>query len=200
MSLTIHSLIFSSLILASASCERNFYQVTCPGWLLQPAQVGYCQLSMRGRACLPLGSGETRSHYPVPPMRIEPLLKDPQLCPVHHLVSLEKTAQVWVIEDIPDLFQRIFRISSIGYSGSFPEDILDLFQRIFWISSRNPHSAVSPQTMCRWLKKFWHLCWNSQRNQIGWCLNCCTSQHGHQENVENCRLADNFNFITETLF
>jgi len=94
MSLTIHSLIFSSLILASASCERNFYQVTCPGWLLQPAQVGYCQLSMRGRACLPLGSGETRSHYPVPPMRIEPLLKDPQLCPVHHLVSLEKTAQV----------------------------------------------------------------------------------------------------------
>ena len=50
----------------------------------------FWQLDMRGFTCKPLRYGKTEAHSPVPPIRIEPFLKDPRLCPVYHLVRLER--------------------------------------------------------------------------------------------------------------
>merc|ERR1712208_6368 len=48
------------------------------------------QLDMSGFTCQPLGFGRAEQHKPVPPIRIEPFVKNPILCPVLHLVSLER--------------------------------------------------------------------------------------------------------------
>ena len=45
---------------------------------------GYWQLDENGFTCQPLGFGK-----PVPPIRNEPFLENPSLCPVLYLVSLE---------------------------------------------------------------------------------------------------------------
>ena len=85
----------------------------------------YWQLDMMGFTCQPLGYGKTESHNPTPPIRIEPFLKDPRLCPVYHLVRLEKIL-------------RKLRSSS---------------ETRFWLSSKQPHQAITPSTMCGWLKE-----------------------------------------------
>ena len=86
---------------------------------------GFWQLGMRGFTCQPLGYGKTEPHNPVPPIKIEPFLKDPRLCPVYHLVRLEKS----LVKLRPQSETR------------------------FWLSSRKPHKAITPITMCRWLKE-----------------------------------------------
>lgn len=85
----------------------------------------FWQLDMRGFTCQPLGYGKTEAHSPVPPIRIEPFLKDPRLCPVYHLVRLE-------------------RILSKLRSKS---------EQRFWLSSKQPHQAITTSTMCGWLKE-----------------------------------------------
>ena len=84
---------------------------------------GYWQLSMRGFTCQPLGYGKTEPHNVTPPLHIEPHLEDPQLCPVYHLVRLEKT-----------------------YKNLRSET-----ETKFWLSSKHPHGAVKVSTMYRWL-------------------------------------------------
>ena len=86
---------------------------------------GFWQLDMRGFTCQPLRYGKTESHNPVPPIKIEPFLKDPGLCPVFHLVRLERS----LVKLIPRSETR------------------------FWLSSKQPHQAITPTTMCGWLKQ-----------------------------------------------
>ena len=88
-------------------------------------QPGYWQLSMRGFSCQPLGFGKTEIHNPTPPIIVEPFLEDPQLCPVYHMVRLEK---------------RLCKLRS----GTVKQ---------FWISAKKPYNAVTPHTMSRWLKR-----------------------------------------------
>ena len=96
------------------SCLRNMKKVP-----------GYWELSMSGFRCQTLGIGKTELHHISPPIVIEPFLEDPQLCPVYHLVRLNK------------LLDKVR-----------PKDVTD-----FWLSSRKPHKPVSTQTLCKWLKK-----------------------------------------------
>ena len=96
------------------SCLRNMRKVP-----------GYWELSMAGFRCQTLGIGKTEVHHISPPIVIEPFLEDPQLCPVYHLVRLNK------------------QLDKVR-----PKDVTD-----FWLSSRKPHNPVSTQTLCKWLKK-----------------------------------------------
>ena len=96
------------------SCLRNMRKVP-----------GYWELSMAGFRCQTLGIGKTELHHISPPIVIEPFLEDPQLCPVYHLVRLNK------------------QLDKVR-----PKDVTD-----FWLSSRKPHKPVSTQTLCKWLKK-----------------------------------------------
>ena len=84
---------------------------------------GYWDLNMRGFTCQPLGYGKTEAHNPAAIIHIDPNQEDPQLCPVYHLVRLEKT-----------------------YSKLRPES-----ETKFWLSSKYPHNAVKVSTMYRWL-------------------------------------------------
>ena len=84
---------------------------------------GYWQLNMRGFTCQPLGYGKTEAHNPTPPIRIEPFLEDPGLCPVYHLVRLEKRL-------------KYLRRES---------------ETRFWLAARRPHQAVTVKTISRWL-------------------------------------------------
>ena len=85
---------------------------------------GYWQLSMERFICQPLGIGKTEVHHPAPPIVIQPLRDDPSLCPVYHLVRLDKKLKPLRPESVKQ----------------------------FWISSKQPHQAVTARTMCRWLK------------------------------------------------
>ena len=80
---------------------------------------------MAGFRCQTLGIGKTELHHISPPIVIDPFLEDPQLCPVYHMVRLNK------------ILDRVR-----------PKDVTD-----FWLSSRKPHKPVSTQTLCKWLKK-----------------------------------------------
>ena len=84
---------------------------------------GYWQLSLSGFTCQPLGFGKTETHNAAPPIVIEPFSEDIRLCPVYHLVALDKKL-------------RTLRPDSV---------------KQFWISSRKPHQPVKVQTMSRWL-------------------------------------------------
>ena len=86
---------------------------------------GYWQLSADGFCCQPLGYGKTEMHNPVPPMKIDPLTSDQLLCPVKHLIGLEK------------------RLKSLRCAD----------ERRFWISAKKPYKAVTSRTMCTWLKE-----------------------------------------------
>ena len=86
---------------------------------------GYWQLDMRGFSCQPLRYGKTEPHNRVPPIKIEPFLKNPELCSVYHLVRLEKS----LVKLRPQSETR------------------------FWLSSRNTYKAITPIKMCRWLKE-----------------------------------------------
>ena len=104
----------------------------------------YWQLDMMGFTCQLLRYGKTESHNPTPPIRIEPFFKDPRLCPVHHLVRLEKIL-------------RKLRSSS---------------ETQFWLSSKQPHQAITPSTMCGWLKEV---------------ISASGSLHGTARDVRQCR-------------
>ena len=84
-------------------------------------EKGNWQLDMRGFVCQPLGYGKTELHNLVPPIRIEPFLKDTRLGPVYHLVRLEKS----LVKLRPQS------------------------ETCFWLSSRQPYRAITPITMCR---------------------------------------------------
>ena len=83
------------------------------------------ELSMEGLTCQPLGYGKTEAHNPVPPIRVKPFLKDPRLCPVYHLVRLERI---------------LGKLRSKSVTG-------------FWLSSKCPQKPITPSTMCGWLKE-----------------------------------------------
>ena len=85
---------------------------------------GYWQLDESGFTCQPLGFGKTEQHKPVPPIRIEPFQTNPSLCPVLHLVNLER------------------RLAKLR-----PQSV-----KHFWITSKRPFKAISPVTMSRWLQ------------------------------------------------
>ena len=85
---------------------------------------GYWQLDESGFSCQPLGFGKTETHRPVPPIRIEPFQSNPNLCPVLHMINLER---------------RLVKLR--------PQSV-----KQFWITSRRPFKAISPVTMSRWLQ------------------------------------------------
>ena len=119
-SLSLKKLLMKTAFLLGLVCYKR------PADLCNMQQVeGYWQLNMRGFSCQPLGFGKTEIHNPSPPIVVEPFLEDPQLCPVYHLVRLEKKL-------------RGLRSESV---------------KQFWISAKQPHDPVSPRTMCRWLKQ-----------------------------------------------
>ena len=82
---------------------------------------GYWRLDESGFTCQPLGFGKTEQHKPVPPIRIEPFQSNPNLCPVLHLINLER------------------RLAKLR-----PQSV-----KHFWITSRRPFKAISPVTMSR---------------------------------------------------
>ena len=119
-SLSLDLLLIKTCFLVSLVCCKR------PACLRNMKKVpGYWDLSMNGLRCQTLGLGKTELHHISPPIIIEPHLEDPQLCPVYHLVRLDK------------LLDRVR-----------PKDVTD-----FWLSSRKPHKPVSTQTLCKWLKK-----------------------------------------------
>ena len=85
---------------------------------------GYWQLDESGFSCQPLGFGKTEIHRPVPPIRIEPFQSNPNLCPVLHMINLER---------------RLVKLR--------PQSV-----KQFWITSRRPFKAISPVTMSTWLQ------------------------------------------------
>ena len=85
---------------------------------------GYWQLGEGGFTCQPLGFGKTEQHRPAPPIKIDPFHTNPNLCPVLHLVNLEK------------------RLATLR-----PQSV-----KQFWITSRKPFKAISPVTMSKWLQ------------------------------------------------
>ena len=86
---------------------------------------GYWELSMAGLRCQTLGMSKTEVHHVSPPIVIVPFLEDPQLCPVFHLVRLDRLLDKVRQKDVTD----------------------------FWLSAKEPNNPVSTQTLCRWLKK-----------------------------------------------
>ena len=96
------------------ACLRNMKKVP-----------GYWELSMAGFRCQTLGMSKTEVHHVSPPIVIDPFLEDPQLCPVFHLVRLDKLLDKVRQKDVTD----------------------------FWLSAKKPNNPVSTQTLCRWLKK-----------------------------------------------
>lgn len=118
--LSLRKLSMKTAFLVALVCYKR------PADLCNMQVVGdFWKLDMRGFTCQPLGYGKTESHNPVPPIKVEPFLKDPRLCPVYHLVRLEK-------------------ILGKLRSKSDPR---------FWLSSKQPHQAITPSTMCGWLKE-----------------------------------------------
>ena len=77
---------------------------------------------MGGFSCQPVGYGKSELHNLVPPIRIEPFLKDTRLCPVYHLVRLEKS----LVKLRPQSETR------------------------FWLPSRKPYKMITSITMCRY--------------------------------------------------
>ena len=119
-SLSLKQLLMKTAFLLALVCYKR------PADLCNMAvQEGYWQLNMRGFSCQPLGFGKTEVHNPSPPIIVDPFLEDPQLCPVYHLVRLEK------------------KLSKLRSESA----------KQFWISAQKPHNPVSPRTMCRWLKQ-----------------------------------------------
>ena len=84
---------------------------------------GYWELSMSGLRCQTLGLSKTEVHNVAPPIIIEPFNEDPALCPVYHLVRLDKKLDKLRGKDVVR----------------------------FWLSSKKPHKPVSTQTICKWL-------------------------------------------------
>ena len=84
----------------------------------------YWQLGEGGFICQPLGFGKTEQHRPAPPIKIEPFKDNPNLCPVLHLINLER---------------RLVKLR--------PQSV-----KQFWITSRRPYKAISTATMSKWLQ------------------------------------------------
>ena len=104
-------------LVALVCCKR-------PACLYNMQKVqGYWDLSMSGLRCQTLGMSKTEMHHVAPPISIEPFLEDPALCPVYHLVRLDRKLDKLRGKD----------------------------EVRFWISSKKPHKPVSTQTICNWL-------------------------------------------------
>jgi Phage integrase family. len=85
---------------------------------------GYWELSMSGFRCQTLGMSKTEIHNVAPPIFIEPFNEDPALCPVFHMMRLDRKLEI------------------LRKSGDTR----------FWLSSKKPHSPATVQTICKWLK------------------------------------------------
>ena len=79
---------------------------------------------MSGLRCQTLGMSKTEIHNVAPPIHIEPYNDDPALCPIFHMVRLDKKLEK-------------FRGKN---------------ETRFWLSSKKPHSPATVQTICKWLK------------------------------------------------
>ena len=119
-SLTLDVLLLKTCFLVSLVCCKR------PACLRNMKKVpGYWELSMAGFRCQTLGVSKTEVHHVSPPIVIDPFFEDPQLCPVFHLVRLDKLLDKVRQKDVTD----------------------------FWLSAKKPNNPVSTQTLCRWLKK-----------------------------------------------
>ena len=67
---------------------------------------------------------KTEIHNVAPPIHIEPYNDDPALCPIFHMVRLDKKL----------------------------EKLRGKNETRFWLSSKKPHSPATVQTICKWLK------------------------------------------------
>ena len=119
-SLSLSQLLIKTCFLVSLVCCKR------PACLRNMKKVpGYWELSMAGLRCQTLGISKTELHHISTPIEVKPFTENPQLCPVYHMVRLDK------------VLDRVR-----------PEGVTD-----FWLSSRRPHKPVSTQTICKWLKK-----------------------------------------------
>ena len=119
-SLSLSRLLIKTCFLVSLVCCKR------PACLRNMKKVpGYWELTMAGLRCQTLGISKTEVHHISTPIEIKPFSEDPQLCPVYHMVRLDK------------MLDKVR-----------PEGITD-----FWLSSRKPHKPVSTQTICKWLKQ-----------------------------------------------
>ena len=119
-SLSLSQLLIKTCFLVSLVCCKR------PACLRNMKKVpGYWELTMAGLRCQTLGISKTELHHISTPIEIKPFSEDPQLCPVYHMVRLDK-----ILDKVR------------------PEGITD-----FWLSSRRPHKPVSTQTICKWLKQ-----------------------------------------------
>ena len=119
-SLSLSRLLIKTCFLVSLVCCKR------PACLRNMKKVpGYWELTMAGLRCQTLGISKTEVHHISTPIEIKPFSEDPQLCPVYHMVRLDK-----ILDKVR------------------PEGITD-----FWLSSRKPHKPVSTQTICKWLKQ-----------------------------------------------
>ena len=84
---------------------------------------GYWDLSMSGLRCQTLGMSKTEMHNVAPPIFIEPFTEDPALCPVYHMVRLDRKLEKLRGKDVVR----------------------------FWLSSKKPHNPVTTRTICKWL-------------------------------------------------
>lgn len=104
-------------LVALVCCKR-------PACLYNMQKVqGYWDLSMSGLRCQTLGMSKTEMHNVAPPILIEPFSEDPALCPVYHMVRLDKKLDKLRGKDVVR----------------------------FWLSSKKPHNPVTTQTICKWL-------------------------------------------------
>ena len=118
--LSLSQLLIKTCFLVSLVCFKR------PACIRNMKKVqGYWELNMSGLRCQTLGISKTELHHISTPIEIKPFPEDPQLCPVYHMVRLDK-----ILDKVR------------------PEGVTD-----FWLSSRKPHNPVSTQTICKWLKK-----------------------------------------------
>ena len=118
--LTLRKLLLKTAFLVALVCMKR------PSDLLNMQIVkGYWYLSTDRFVCQPLGFGKTEMHHIAPPLVIEPFEEDQDLCPIVHLVALNK------------------KLLSLRPAN----------ENHFWIASKKPYKAIQPKTMAQWLKE-----------------------------------------------
>ena len=99
---------------------------------------GYWQLDSTGFSCQPLGFGKTEQHRPVPPLRIEPFVEKPNLCPVLHLVELDERYSVHNYRSFVLFFINTFTgyqsldLNRCPSSGFPPENLSRQYPQLRW--------------------------------------------------------------------
>ena len=83
--LSLSQLLIKTCFLVSLVCFKR------PACIRNMKKVqGYWELNMSGLRCQTLGISKTELHHISTPIEIKPFPEDPQLCPVYHMVRLDK--------------------------------------------------------------------------------------------------------------